>query len=179
MAIEIECKVRIDRKDVSDHFHSISAYMKGVIVQKIEKKDSYYSNIHDSVTLFRMRQVGNESILTRKIKEERSDGVEVNQEIEFILPYQTSIHPFFSSLGYRVVIEKEKKGWSWVKGSLTIELVEVAPLGVFIEIEVLVEERKETEAAIIQLSEIRKSLGIEELELIAEYYNDMLKKIRK
>ncbi len=76
------------------------------------------------------------------------------------------------------MIEKEKTGYSWTKGNLTIELVEVAPLGWFLEIEVLIQENEDKELATTQLAHIRKALGIDSLELVSEYYNDMLKKIR-
>lgn len=179
MAIEVECKVRVHEKDIHALFSTISSYMKGREPLPIDKKDAYYSTHHDTTTLFRIRRVGDESILTRKVKEKRSDGIEVNEEIECTLPYQSTINPFFESLGYRVVIEKEKKGWSWIHSPLTIELVEVAPLGWFVEIEVIVKEDSEKEEAIKRLKVVREELGIDNLELVYEYYNDMLKKIRK
>ena len=178
MAVEIECKVQIAQKDIGSLFPLIDAFMEGVEFQHIDKKDAYYSTKNDSHTLFRIRQVEDQTIITRKIKESRNDGIEVNQEIDFTAPFQSSIHAFFTSLGYSVVIEKEKTGYSWTKGNLTIELVEVAPLGWFLEIEVLIQENEDKELATRQLAHIRKALGIDSLELVSEYYNDMLKKIR-
>lgn len=178
MNIEVECKVRIENKDMVSLFHTIDAYMKGIEHTLVEKKDIYYSYKNENRTLFRIRRVGDEYIITRKVKEERSDGVEVNQEIEFTSPLQSSIVNFFESLGYTPIIKKVKQGYSWMKNNLTIELVEVSPLGWFIEIELLVNNsEQEIEKAIEQLTRIRKELGIKSLELETEYYNDLLKRI--
>ncbi len=94
MAVEIECKVQIAQKDIDSLFPLIDAFMEGVEFQHIDKKDAYYSTKNDSHTLFRIRQVEDQTIITRKIKESRNDGIEVNQEIEFTAPFQSSIHAF-------------------------------------------------------------------------------------
>jgi predicted adenylyl cyclase CyaB len=155
MALEIECKVRIDQNKVHDLFETIGTYMKGVLLNTVDKKDAYYSYSNYSHNRLRIRKVGKDVIITRKVMEARSDGIEVNQEIEFTALNQPTIAPFFESLGYSLAIEKEKHGWSWIKKNLTIELVEVLPLGWFIEIELLIDKNEEKEKAVKKLGQIR------------------------
>ncbi len=179
MNIEVECKVRIEESEINSFLDKITAYMMGHTPTQIVKEDTYYSYANKKATLFRLRKLGNNVIITRKVKERRDDGVEVNKEIEFTSPSNTSITHFFESLGYTPVMRKKKEGYSWIKQHLTIELVEVAPLGWFLEIEVLaIDNEVEKKRAISELSDVRKALEIDSFELVPDYYNDLLKKIR-
>ncbi len=180
MHFEVECKVRIEKNEVKSLHDSISLYVAGGECQDIEKKDTYYSQVGNDITLFRVRSVEGSYLITRKMKEARNDGVEVNQEIEFTANGQfDSIHSFFTSLGYSIIIKKEKRGWAWHEDNLTIELVEVAPLGWFLEIEVLIEQENLKRQALDRLEKVREDLHIYSRELVPMYYNDMLKEIRK
>ncbi|NCB02265.1 MAG: class IV adenylate cyclase [Spirochaetia bacterium] len=180
MAIEIECKVHIEQERIPFYKEKIQEYLPNIPPVSVDKKDSYYSLVNSSATLFRVRKDSNERFITRKLKEKRSDGIEINQEIEFSFLGQDSVvHSFFESLGYTVIIEKDKKGWSWKTDNLTIEIVEVPPLGWFIEIEILISHEEDKDEALKRLELVRKELHIDSLELVSTYYNEMLKKIRK
>ncbi len=77
---------------------------------------------------------GSACLLTTKFKQLRC-GVECNKEIEFSMPSAEVAQEFLAAIKYKPYITKQKRGWAWASEPLLYELVEVPPLGWFLEIE--------------------------------------------
>ncbi len=183
MATEVECKMSLGADSVQLIHQRIDGYFPPESVrEEVQKKDLYWGIDPEEKALFRVRESGDRFIMTRKSKETRSDGLEVNDEIEFSSGSdEREIHRFFSSLGYLPLYRKEKHGWLWANGSLTVELVEVSTLGWYVEMEILVDARGPytSDDALRELMELRSTLELDELPLEGRYYSEMLQEQRK
>jgi len=183
MATEIECKMSIEPETVTDLYHRIVSFVpREAKHDSVDKKDLYWGVGQKEQALFRIRESQGGCVVTRKSKEERSDGLEVNQEIEFsVEPNSREIHAFFSSLGYVPLYRKEKRGWVWSVKNLTIELVQVSTLGWFLEMEILIDAHDglSTDDALDELMRVRSALELDHLPLEGRYYSEMLKEHRE
>ncbi len=81
---------------------------------------------------------GSACLLTTKQKQIRG-GVECNKEIEFSMPSAEVAEQFLEAIKYKPYITKQKRGWAWASEPLLYELVEVTPLGWFLEIECMLD----------------------------------------
>lgn len=179
MAREIECKVSLEYSEIAEMVRRIGLVLPDVIRSSISKDDIYYTRQSEHKALFRLRREEDGITVTRKEKEERNDGVEVNHEIEFSCQVEDfhGLGQFFASLAYVPLIEKRKHGTAWVHGTLTVELVEVDGLGWFLEMErLLPDDASDTavEQALLGLAELREQLDIATYPLESRYYIDML-----
>lgn len=188
MAFEVELKAHIDNPQ---HLRTLISKLLGVMREEaFEKTDTYWSDGKNS-PIFRMREERccgrNTLMLTRKIKEVLSNGIEINNELEIPLSsdYFSEMNVFFSSLGYVEAIKKKKVGWSYYySGSLNtlqipvhIELVEVLTLGWFLEIEILLQdENGPVEEAQNILFSLLDALSVSRLAIENRYYLDLLKR---
>ena len=182
MAKEIECKIRLDH----EQFQTVKSVLERRCSgepEKIHKKDVYFSSSFKGEALFRVREEGGRSILTRKSKEQRSDGFEVNDEIEITVEGQhSSILSFFTSLGYVATITKEKKGWRWSLSGITVELMNVTHLGYFIELERIADDSSSADTvneAITSIERLKVDLGLSGLDVEPRYYIEMLEELEK
>lgn len=181
MAREVECKLRVDAHEVAALSARIDRIFPDAQRLVVDKQDIYYHR-DDPFAQFRIRRDGQDVYVTRKHKEQRSDGFEVNEEIEFTVEEGdgTVVHRFFESLGYRPMLEKMKRGTMWKQGLLTVELVAVGDLGHFLEIELLLADTESEEAVLSALHELdglRKTLGVADRPLEPRYYSEMLGKV--
>ncbi|HCJ93769.1 MAG TPA: class IV adenylate cyclase [Sphaerochaeta sp.] len=179
MAREIECKVSLEYSEIAEMVRRIGLVLPDAIRSSISKDDIYYTRQSEHKALFRLRREEDGITVTRKEKEERNDGVEVNHEIEFSCQVEDfhGLGQFFASLAYVPLIEKRKHGTAWVHGTLTVELVEVDGLGWFLEMErLLPDDASDTavEQALLGLAELREQLDIAAYPLESRYYIDML-----
>ncbi len=183
MGTEIECKMAIEADAVTDLYHRIVSFVpKDATHDMVDKKDLYWGVDDQEQAMFRIRESREGVLLTRKSKEERSDGLEVNKEIEFTVePDMRKVHSFFSSLGYIPLYRKEKHGWMWSVNHLTIELVEVSTLGWYLEMEILLDEVADlsTDRALDELMRVRSALELDYVPLEGRYYSEMLKAQRE
>lgn len=182
MVREIECKVAISNAEVAQLANRIDTQFPEAVKGKVHKEDTYYGMPAGRALLFRIRKDQTGISVTKKKKDKRSDGAEVNQEIEFSVPSKdlSALKYFFLALGYIEKIKKRKIGMSWQQDTLTIELVEVEHLGWFLEIEKLLAEQASdaTVAATLEyLAKIRKQLGVGDYPLQGRYYSEMLQDI--
>lgn len=178
MAYEVECKVPIPRHRIEALTRLIDDAFPSFEKKAIDKRDVYYSRDGLSAD-FRVREENSAIVLTRKHKENRDDGAEVNQEVEFTVDRESkeNVHSFFSSLGYRPLIGKGKHGTLWHDGSLSIELVLVDGLGYFLEMERLLEDsatEDKIDSALGELSRLRHLLGVSDIPLEQKYYIELL-----
>ncbi len=188
MALEVELKAHVH--DVSLLKRSLEA-LKGIGTPLCEiKEDVYYCIAHEDA-LFRLRRessgpsftaLSGQIVFTRKVKI-LQDGIEVNQELEFTAGDDQfeSAHAFCLSLGYEVYIRKTKRGYSYSyqisEGfpPLHLELVEVPPLGWFLELEFVLEDETKVPVARTFLLQMLQNLGIDRTEIESRYYMHLLK----
>ena len=177
MAREIELKARVE-----DH-HLIMERIQavpGISPPLAEHKADIYFVRTGEQKHFRVRLQNDSVVITSKTKEKRHDGTEDNHEIEFDTPkdnYQ-NVLAFFHNLGFDEYIRKEKTGWIWSLGTLTVELVQVGQLGWFLEMEIVLGD----DASVVEVSTAKKALfnllervGIGREKLEERYYMDLLR----
>jgi len=144
MATEIEVKAHVQNIDViKDRLYEKAEYSGA-----FEKRDVYWFGRGTSdltTTKLRVRKEkrsfanGNERsrcLVTYKAKEE-NNGIEINDELEFEVEPVDAFEEFLVKAGLRAGAGKIKRGWVFIKGEITAELVEVDGLGWFVELEIL------------------------------------------
>jgi len=189
MGLEVELKAHVlDHSLLKKRIEALSGISSGLCEHK---SDTYFSRIGEDA-LFRMRLVQSgpcfESmqgtlVFTFKNKTLK-EGIEVNEELEFnsTSDQAPSALQFFLNLGYEIYITKTKRGYLYtypvISGLpvLTIELVEVASLGWFIEMEFVLEDISMVEQAKVRLLQILDLLGISRSAIEDEYYMHLLTK---
>ncbi len=136
--VEIEIKAHVARIDeVRKQLAPLATYQKA-----IDRHDSYYSiETTAGRHTFRLRQEGAETRCTMK-QRRLERGLEINQEVEFMVSEPDHFAHFMRQLGAHLFIQKDKIGESWRWQDYTVELVTVKDIGCFIEIEYLVEAEK-------------------------------------
>ena len=143
------------------------------------KADIYFSRPGEKKH-FRVRLQADCVVITSKTKEKRNDGTEDNHEVEFGTDVESypRVLAFFSSLGFEEFIRKEKTGWLWSFGKVAVELVQVGPLGWFIEMEIVLGDDA-SDADVLraksELFELLGRLGIGREKLEDRYYMDLLR----
>jgi adenylate cyclase class 2 len=192
MSKEIELKAHVD--DV-DKVLSIIRNTRGVTHECFqEKRDIYLSNhLNQPSCRVRLERKGSNKdhlkdtvIIT--VKEKKSNnGIEVNDEIEIDSDgsnFESAVR-IFEVLGYKPVLLKEKRGYSFIldkfKFPLHIEVLEVAPLGWFLEMEFTPENElndDEIENIKQDLLSALKMFGINEGKIEQRFYHDMLDEVR-
>lgn len=188
MGFEVELKVHVkDPEQLRKEIEKFSL-VNGPVFEI--KEDIYYA-LPGEDALFRLRRESSgpsfadltgQLIFTRKHKALK-DGIEVNQELEFSANYNQfeQAHAFFLSLGYGVFIRKTKKGYSYSYRMtndlpfLHLELVEVPPLGWFLEMEFVLEDEKKVPMARTLLIQMLEKLGIDQSDIESRYYMHLLK----
>lgn len=189
MSLEVELKAHVsDHVLLKQRIESLSGISSSLYEHK---EDTYFSRSGESA-LFRMRaeQSGPTSdtmqgslVFTYKNKAIK-DGIEVNEEVEFssTVDQGSSALAFFISLGYEIYITKTKSGYVYTYSVdpdfplLTIELVEVASLGWFVEMEFILEDPSLVASAREHLLSVLDRLAIDRLAIEDQYYMHMLKK---
>lgn len=115
------------------------------------------------------------AVVNFKKKEVRA-GIEVNDEREFSVDEPDTFRELLRRLDLRPAIRKRKRGLSWSSGDATLELSEVAGLGVFLEIEILADsdDQGTVAAARKRLRELLAGAGIDEGRIEERYYTELL-----
>ena len=195
MATEIELKAHVPD----------SVALKKLLSRKaeyscaFEKRDVYWFGPETSafpVTKLRVRREkrsfadGTEKfncLVTYKAKEE-SNGIEINDELEFEVNPAEVFEEFLGKAGLKAGAVKRKHGWVFYKAvsptaeltvaEITAELVEVDGLGWFVELEIIVDAEGKREETITKAREtllaFLDSLGIERDAIEKRFYLDML-----
>ncbi|AEC01958.1 CYTH domain-containing protein [Parasphaerochaeta coccoides] len=193
MSSEIELKARVTEPFV---LKALISTLPGISSPRvIAKKDVYYTHPLHGGPWFRVRSVKEHReqekeegsiVFTHKVHGQ-SDGIENNCEQEFFVDIQQEkeVFAFCSALGMQEYIRKEKRGWAWwitEKGThgfpLHLELLEVSPLGWFLEMEYVLPDApdvKDVKKAQENLQEMLNTLGIKKSAIESRYYMDMLK----
>ena len=189
--IEVELKARVrDRAAVEA---AVAAFARPV--GKVEKRDAYWHGpdwrLNRGARGFRIRSEGPAafgagsgatSVVTFKTK--RSEGgIEINREREFQVSDPEAFIEFALRLGCEPFYDKSKSGLAFKAASpgacpeeITIEIIEVAGLGDFIEIEAILEDEDPARLALAQ-GEIRAILaraGLGEGDIEPRFYSELL-----
>ncbi len=169
--VEIKAHASPELKAVIDSFTS----SEGVF---ISKKDIYYAENGDISPRFRIRKENDKLVITVK-KNNRVNGVECNEELEFEHTPASDIEvmeKMADHLGYKVFIHKSKEGWHWHFNGVHIELLDVHHLGWFLEMEIISE--KQTHEAntdnILKLYALLEAFGLSRCDIEERSYQLML-----
>jgi adenylate cyclase class 2 len=179
---EVECKMQVASDQVEILACRIQDVLSEIEPREVHKEDVYFSK--DGVTAdFRVRISDDSVLVTRKVKELRTDGVEINEEIEFSVLRESvgQLNQFFASLKFLPSIQKYKRGKLWRRDTLTVELVNVKFLGWFLEIEFLLPNSatvQQIDESVKLLSSLRRQLGVDTLPVESRYYIDMLQEVK-
>ena len=158
-------------------------------VETTEKQDIYWHvpGIDEPSFRTRLEKHGpNESdiLFTTKVRH-KEHGVESNEEFEYSAPADQwdKVQVFMRKLGYEVFITKHKKGYSSmipVAGFVPAhaELLEVEPLGWFIEIEFVIDDPHQVDHAKAALFGVLESLGVSQEAIEPLGYSKMLRAAR-
>lgn len=185
---EIELKAHVqDSKDVESKLKSFAQF-----VGESQKKDTYWKK-----TIFSQSTSKEVQIRLRQEKHSRGDNptsvvatykrkninaaqdgtkFEVNEEFEFAIDSRHSFEEFLKDAGFSVFRTKEKNASQWKAEEVFIELCNVPPLGDFLEMEILSEDKDAATVAaandkflrLLELCDIPKE-AVE-----PRYYNEML-----
>ena len=111
----------------------------------------------------------------RECKE--NPALEVNDEKEFEVSDRAEFERFLQKARFEVVSEKHKKSMQWTEDGVFIELCTVAPLGDFLEMEILAERADENRVkeARLKLEKLLKKYGIPLEQIEPMYYSELLK----
>ncbi|WP_028973820.1 class IV adenylate cyclase [Spirochaeta cellobiosiphila] len=147
-------------------------------VKEYHKKDQYFlmeGYTRESKKKFRIRQDGNEYWVTYKFKS-LLETLEVNDEIEFQISDVQSYQRMMEALGFKIFINKEKKGYRFQRDQWILELSHISDLGDFIEIECLLTDPspEQIKEADIQILSLFDQLKISHSDIETRYYNQML-----
>ena len=155
--IEIELKARLeDKKNIIEIL-----YKKARFAADYLKKDFYYSKAN--APSIRIREDKGDFFVTRKLKT-ISEGMEVNDELEFKISSADDFEKLLFELGYKKYFSKIKDGKRFEIGEYTIEVHSIAGLGDFIEIERLIPPEQKQNI---------QNIKSEELDLLVEFGIDI------
>ena len=102
-------------------------------------------------------------------------GTEINREHEAEVSDFTVMDQLLKRLGCRHFLNKEKRGWVYRYRGLIIELVEVAGLGSFLEVEKVVSDGEaDPDSVREELLSVLDAAGVPRTRIEARYYIDML-----
>lgn len=178
MAIEVEIKARLDDPA------SLAALLDslGRRIRSFDKRDRYYAQVPVvAESRFRLRVDDGSAVCTFKRKT-ISAGIEVNDESEFHVSDAESFDAFAAFLGFECVIEKRKTGTAWLVDGTTCELSEVAGLGHYIELEILLADgaaEADLDRARGRLLDLLARLSLPASAVEARPYTEMLDAIRR
>lgn len=168
--IELEAKVRLSYDEKSKVLEKLKSFTE--FVWEKNKEDFYFWQKWQ-YPLFRLRKENGKNIVTKKnhiIK----NWIETNEEVEFEVSDFSSFCDFAKSLWYENSFTKIKKSLFFKYWEFNLELCEVSPLGWFLEIEILSEE-KEIEANKKKLIEIFWKFWFNEKDFERKRYLELLK----
>jgi adenylate cyclase, class 2 len=194
--IEVELKAHL--RDRAAALATVASFARPA--GKVDKRDAYWHGsdwrLNRGTRGFRLRSErageGGSSVVTYKTKRAEG-GIEINREREFEVSDSGAFVEFALRLGCEPFFNKRKTGYAFKVGGrearpsetkpgeawleeATIEIIEVAGLGDFIEIEVLLEDEDPGRIALAQ-GEVRALLarsGVSEADIESRFYSELL-----
>jgi adenylate cyclase, class 2 len=174
MAYEVEIKAHIS----ADEYTQLKKRLASIAKDEgfYEKQDIYYKKLGQSDEQLRIRSCSVQGVLLTYKERNTYDSVEMNKEIELGVSDKAKTQALLEALGYAESFDKQKMVHLYSDGELHYELVEVAGLGLFIEVELVVEEGKlqEVEEAKLRVKEALLALGVNEKQIESKSYKKLL-----
>ena len=179
---EIELKAHVEHYDDTKQTINNFAHFLG----EVAKKDTYWKLKKKSIQVRVREEITNgktEFLVTYKQKELRNTGdnntvhFEVNQEREFHIDDRDSFEAILIDSGFEISLKKEKFVTQWKYENVLIELCTIAPLGNFLELEILSElnDSQTTKKSIEKLKSILLQANIPLEKIEHRYYSEMLR----
>lgn len=173
--MEIELKARLsDAASVEARVASFARFLR-----TFDKADEYWHGpdwrVSRGTKGFRLRTDGQKAIVT--FKQKRNDGgIEVNRETEFEVTDTAAFEALVLRVGCEPFYSKRKTGRAYDYQGTTIEMVTVAGLGDFIEIERMLERDDPEEIAMAQggLRAILAMAGVPDSEIEGRSYSELI-----
>ncbi|NIZ19864.1 class IV adenylate cyclase [Entomospira culicis] len=175
MAYEVEIKARISAKE----YTQMKKQLEQMAVDGgfYERHDVYFKKIGESEERLRLRKCSVKGVLLTYKERHTHEGVETNKEIEMEVSDMAKAQAMLEALHYGVSFEKEKMMHLYTHDGIHYELVEVAGLGLYIEIEKVVEEERDMqgiEQAKVQVREALSRLGVKPEQIEEKSYKKLL-----
>lgn len=155
-----------------------------VFQEELKENDSYFTFANTKgyqKKRFRLRELKDRSIVTVKIeRNNRFLNIDANQEVEFEIKDPDAFRIFAKEFGFRLLIKKRKMVKRYrlnqpkVYRDILIELVKVEKLGNFIELEMLLKNKKNIDIAAKKLRALLSYLGIPETKIEPTPYTKLL-----
>lgn len=172
---EVELKARLrDPEATRRTVASFAEYQRDFV-----KEDAYWHGPEwrqaRGTKGFRLRADGSDYIVTYKTKRNEG-GIEINRETEFSVSDPDAFMGLLSRIGCEPFYRKRKSGSAWKHGDYLIELVEVAGLGHFIEIEILIADDDQAALA-LALGGLKDALArcdVPESDIEGRTYSELL-----
>ncbi len=135
MQLEIEMKAWVHNPAmVTTRLQELGA----IFIRHYHKEDCYYRTAAPPGQSVRIRVDDQEALVTFKDRQ-LINGLEVNDEHEFTVSDATIMAELLERLGAGLYVKKVKTGSAWRLGDLLVEISEIQGLGLFIELERIVE----------------------------------------
>lgn len=190
---EIECKYRVDASRIAEVSEALGRSC--VSRTAVNKRDEYYRFlIAQKEHFIRLRKSGGVCLLTYKekhaadflqasLQKDFRAGLECNTEYESEVSDEAALRGMFVAMGAELYVVKEKRGEAFVLPAaahgmeLLAELVEVPPLGYFLEIECLTvgDTQANAEECARAIARAAQRYGVQPEHSEARLYMDMLR----
>lgn len=191
MSYEVEIKAHVQDSQLVQLKQKLSGFPGSRVLGDVKKNDTYFAVRETDHHLFRVRlqSIGDHCDVLVTAKPLRTyEGTEINKELEFhsLASEVQTVKDFFISLGYTVCLQKEKEGWACivpVNGfDITAEVLEVKPIGTYLEMEITSIQSCEEESLISKaqkaLLQLLKDCGISEKAIESRPYRQMILQAR-
>ncbi len=173
LEVELKAKVR-EKSAVEARVGSFARFLRA-----FDKFDEYWHGpgwrADRGARGFRLRIDDGQAVVTFKQKN-ISAGIEINRETEFEVSDASAFRSLVERMGCEPFYRKCKTGSAWDYRGCTVELVDVAGLGSFIEIERLLEndDSAGTAKAKEELRSVLALAGVPESAIEARRWSEML-----
>lgn len=143
--IEMKCHITEGNKSRIENF----LQDKTTLLGSVEKYDYYFEDPKNTGKIFfRIREekkTGDEGesstyIVTKKKQNISSQGLEINDELEFEVSSFDAFIEFCAAQGIQKLFTKTKKITKYSYNDILIEWVSIDPIGEFLEVEIVTEE---------------------------------------
>ncbi len=174
--IEVETKASLGNRSI-DNIRRAAGEI-GKYSGTVTKVDDYYSMedlSHFPKKSLRVRRSGGFYVVNFKQRLSFEDSVYAKKEVEFEVSDIRCFLNLINDFGFKKWLNKEKKCEIYrIKSNFQIELNNVKGLGWFAEVEYLVDDVSEIEAARKEVLEVMEKLGFKKGEFVKPGYTKLL-----
>ncbi|NIZ40377.1 class IV adenylate cyclase [Entomospira entomophila] len=175
MAYEVEIKAHITAEEYTQLKKKLSGSMEDKGFD--EKHDVYFKRLEEQDERIRLRSCDSKGAVLTYKERHTYDGVEMNKEIEIVVDNMESTKRMLEAIGFVMSFKKTKMVHLFSDGKVQYELAEVAGLGLFLEIEKVIENEEDIQQvnqAKHEVKEILLSLGVNADRIEEKSYKKLL-----